>query len=220
MPPEIQNSSVSEKTILSPLTTVTPFSKYFALTLFIIIPLVTLYVGLQFAPVEYIEVEKIVYRDTPQMNSENYVNPEALTAPHPAGNISLRAETYTNEMRYGLPESEIFVGDFSVLKASGNCNFKEYEDTGLLFESRSMLKSLIVNEIAIVESGTCRAAGGGSELYTVRIGDSLQLIGLPFSECGNLPKSECSGFGEPQVLYEIDTAGIVTKRYTGAIFGG
>lgn len=217
MPPEIQSSPVVEKTLLSPLTTVTPLSKYFAMALFVIIPLVTLYIGLQFAPVEYVEVEKIVYRDTPKLNSEDYVNPEALTAPHPAGNISLRAETLENEQ--GIPESEIFVGDFSTIKASGNCNFGEYQKEDI-FASRPMLKPLISSEIAIRESGTCWFAGGGSEFYLVQAGDSVQLVGLTVSECGNLPESECSGFGEPQVLYERDTAGIEKKLYTGGVFGG
>lgn len=217
MPPKIQNSPVVEKTLLSTLTTVTPLSKYFAMALFVAIPLVTLYIGLQFAPVEYVEVEKIVYRDTPQLNSEDYVNPEALAAPSPAGNISLRAETTENER--GIPESEILVGNFSVLKASGKCNFEEYQKEDI-FASRPMLKSLISSEIAIRENGTCWFAGGGSEFYMVQAGDSLQLIGLTVSECGNLLESECSSFGEPQVLYERDTAGLEKKFYKGGVFGG
>lgn len=217
MPPEIQSSPVVKKTLLSPLTTVTPLSKYFAMALFVIIPLVTLYIGLQFAPIEYIEVEKIVYRDTPQLNSKDYVTPEALTAPSLVGNISLRAETTENER--GIPESEIFVGDFSTLKASGNCNFEEYQKEDI-FASRPMLKSLISSEIAIRENGTCWFAGGGSEFYLVQAGDSVQLVGLTVSECGNLPESECSSFGEPQVLYERDTAGLEKKLYTGGVFGG
>jgi hypothetical protein len=215
MPPEIQSSPVREKTSLSLLTTVTPLSKYLAMALFVIIPLVTLYVGLQFAPVEYVEVEKIVYRDTPKLNSEEYINPEALISPHPAGNISLRAETIENER--GIPESELFVGDFSVLKASGKCNFEVHEEKDL-FVSRPMLKSLISSETTIRESGMCYWAGGGSEFYLVQAGDSMQLVGLTISECGNLP--ECNPYGEPQVLYERDTAGIEKKLYTGGVFGG
>ncbi len=83
-----------------------------------------------------------------------------------------------------------------------------------------MLKPLISSEIAIRQSGTCWFAGGGSEFYLVQAGDLVQLVGLTVSECGNLPKSECSGFGEPQVLYERDTAGIEKKLYTGGVFGG
>lgn len=215
MPPEIQGPPVVEKTLLSPLTTVTPLSKYFAMALFVAIPLVTLYVGLQFAPIEYVEVEKIVYRDTPKLNSEDYINPEALTTPSPAGNISLRAETTESER--GVPESEIFVGDFPVLKASGNCNFEEYQKEDI-FASRPMLKSLISSETTIRESGMCYWAGGGSEFYLVQAGDSVQLVGLTISECGNL--SECNPYGEPQVLYERDIAGIEKKVYTGGVFGG
>lgn len=219
MPPEteIPSAPIRENTLLSPLTTVTPLSKYFAMALFVVVPLVTLYIGLQFAPIEYVEVEKIVYQDTPPLNAVDNVNPEALTASHPAGNIRLRAETSENER--GIPEAEIFVGDFFALKAVGNCTFAEYQ-TKDIFASRPLLKSFISREMTIRESDTCWFAGGGSEFYLVQTGDATQLVGLTVSECGTLPENECSNFGEPQVLYERDAAGIETRVYTEGVFGG
>jgi hypothetical protein len=220
MPPEIQTEG-NQANVFTPLTKVTPLSKYLALALFVILPVVALYVGTQLAPVEYVEVEKVVYRDTPvaaqATDVPDMANSEALIAPHPAGNISLRAEEYMNAN--GLPESRIYVGDILLLNAHGHCNFAPF-DKADLFASRPMLQTFMPNINTIIESGTCWWGGGGSELYSVVMGEVQRIVGLEVFECGNLPVSQCSGFGEPQVLYEIDAAGVVTKQYTGGIFGG
>lgn len=217
MPPDIQNVTVKDKPLLAPLTTVTPLSKYLALALFVIIPIVTLYVGTQYAPIRYVEIEKVVYRDAPQVPAQNPVNSVATTGQQIALNIGLRSVELTNSN--GNPESDIYVGDTLVLRASGGCNFKSGARSDL-FSYRQMLKPLINDIIQIRESGTCWLAGGGSEFYVVTQGESVQLVGLKIWECGNLPINECSGFGVPEVLYEIDTAGVVTKQYKGGLYSG
>lgn len=59
---EETNVPVNTK-VLHPVHRVTVISKYLALALFIALPFLGVYVGYQFAPIEVLEVERVVYRD-------------------------------------------------------------------------------------------------------------------------------------------------------------
>ena len=219
MPPEIQGSEVTKENIFSPLTTVTPVSKYLALILFIVLPVVALYIGMQFGPIQYIEVQQIVYRDIPQVRSNEYL--DSVTSPTllSASNTKLHAEEYTKYDGNELAKSNVYVGSTLVLKAMGTCNFKEHTPENLLLNI-PVLSTVISDEAAVIESGSCMSAGGGSKFYTVKGESSIKLIGVKYSECGNIPDQECDPFRDAQILYEIDAAGKETLFYTGDVFSG
>jgi hypothetical protein len=216
MPPE-SGEKIQQTSPFTRLNTITPLSKYLAMVLFVLLPFVAFYLGLQFAPVQYVEVEQVVFRENPSKNnteSQSVPVEEEPIVGHPAGYIDLHA--VESQSSQGIPESDIYVGNELVLRASGSCSF-EYENE--LPPNRSALTE-IIGDHRIIDRGICWYGGGGAEFYTFAKGDVLTLVGMPIGECGNLPVSECSGFGEPQVLYERDTAGVVTTRYNGPLFGG
>jgi hypothetical protein len=215
MPPEIQPEG-SQSNVFTPLTKVTPLSKYLALALFIVLPIITLYLGAQFGPVEYVEVEKVVYRDV-----EKAV-PAAPTYEFDAA--ALRVESALTAPS-NLAQSTVYLDGVvptltsAVALVSGDCNVTLGASDALL-ETYPSLVSFIPDIHLVQESASCWVAGGGSYLYLVATTDFVRLIGLPVGECGNLLKTECSGFGEPQVLYEMNSDGVVTKPYSGEPFSG
>ena len=69
-----QEGTQSESNLKKQFTTVTPLSKYLAMIIFISMPFIGIWIGLKLAPVEVVEIEKIIIREEKVVESQNEGN--------------------------------------------------------------------------------------------------------------------------------------------------
>ncbi len=94
-------------TPLHQLNQVTPLSKYLAMILFIALPFIGAWLGYTFAPVKIMEVEKVIIKEVPAMNTE-VTEDSATTTPStpPADTSGAQIETVRPEIGIFSPEED------------------------------------------------------------------------------------------------------------------
>ncbi len=74
---EPANKRVEQK--ISALNSVTPLSKYLAMTLFVVMPFIGGWIGYMYSPVKVVEIEKIVYQQIPPLAQNNFETDQQQT---------------------------------------------------------------------------------------------------------------------------------------------
>ncbi len=140
----IEQNEVTE-TKSSPLQTITPFSKYLAMTLFIILPFLGGWIGYTYAPEKVVEVERVVVEEV-----ENEVNVWAdPNDAQPIKNVYWNFASKVVEGAFLFDELEInnLYGDFTLKSIS---NISGTDRKVAEFEGTSELVGVFVSDASIL----------------------------------------------------------------------
>jgi hypothetical protein len=143
-----QINTTQETEIKSSLHTVTPLSKYLALTLFVLMPFVGGWIGYTYAPTKVLEVEKIVIKEvpaeTPIEKQNTNVNETETVIPVVDSKTVKIGDTFGNftvtEAYYNAEQESYSIGFSGNVIVSGTIYPAEMLGPGIRIDEASALK--------------------------------------------------------------------------------
>ena len=198
--PKADTGTVQKKTDI--LFTVTPLSKYLALTLFIILPFLGFWLGTLAVPGHYTTVEETVGLE------------QKITKPV-TPNVHVASTTYqleilgledTNASGLDIPQTEISLRTIAAAGTTklslgifdGSCTVDS------IINVYDNVSAYIKNPTQVIDQISCWFAGAGSETYLYKKTEGTttdhEVITFETGACENLPLTECNPHGPVSVL--------------------
>ena len=197
------------------LTKVTPLSKYLAAFIFICLPFLGGFIGYRQGQLDKVVVKTVVIEEAlvSPATARNNANEAAKDI---ASTSSIEAQLSNHQSKFILTPTAKFEDTFpeqtvsfngKVISTQLGCMSVSVDDYYSAFvQAKSNVSGLdrrIPSVSLIKEVVSCWFGGGGQDIILFQSSSTATpaVVGFERSECGMLPETECTGYGDLKTLY-------------------